>query len=457
MSALIADGLLESHATLPLTKCKGLPYIGISHKIKKDPLNFLSSLVNNAKDVIELEHAGQTIFLVNNPELVEHVLVKNHKNYTKGHFYNKLQPMFRKGLPLLEGDEWKRHRQLMNKSFRKDQIDNISRLSIALTSELVAEWHNNTMPVDVDTAMSRLTLDIVSQALFGTSVKKYSASIVKAIDYMLSFSESRVWAAPDLYYNYLSPPYWKFKAARNYIDKVIYEFVDRRKNGETFGTDLLGILIAALGGDEEKSISDIELRDEITSMLILGHESTATSLTWLFYMLAQHQSVQQKLHDEIITVIGTREPTSEDFQNMPFLKAVVSEILRLFPASWSIARKNIEEDDLLGVKIPRGSNIWLSPYLMHRHRKYYKNPEAFRPERFLNGEMEHAPKYAYFPFAAGPRGCVGEGFAWQELMCITTLLCRKFTFELAPGQRVVPVAKISIQPSDGMHMLVTSR
>lgn len=457
MVALIAEALPERHASLPLTKCKGLPYIGISHKIKRDPLNFLSKLVNNSKDVIELEHAGQKIFLINNPELVEHVLVKNHKNYTKGHFYNKLQPMFRKGLPLLEGEEWKKHRQLMNKSFRKDQIDNISRLSITLTHDLMEEWADNAMPVDVDTAMSRLTLDIVSQALFGTSVKKYSGSIVNAIDYMLSFSENRVWAAPDLYNNYLSPPYWKFKSARNYIDKVIYEFVDRRKNGETFGTDLLGILISALGNDEEKSISDIELRDEITSMLILGHESTANSLTWLFYMLAQHQSVQQELHHEIMTTLGEREPTSEDFQNMPLLKAVISEILRLFPASWSIARKNIEEDTLLGISIPKGSNIWLSPYLMHRHRKYYKNPEAFRPERFLNGEMEHTPKYAYFPFAAGPRGCVGEGFAWQELMCITTMLCRKFTFELAPGQRVEPIARISIKPSNGMNMLVAAR
>jgi len=457
MTALLDQNLLVNHASLPLTNCKGLPYIGISHKIKKDPLNFLSALVNSSSDIIEMEHLGQKVFLVNSPELVEHILVKNHKNFIKGHFYNKLKPMFRAGLPVLDGKDWKKHRQLMAKSFRKDQINNISNLSIILTDKLVKEWLPQSGPLNVDTAMAKLALDIVAQSLFGSNIEKYSDGIIKAIDYMLLFSEDRIWDPLDRNWNYLSPNYWKFKSARNYIDKVIFEFVDRRKSGETFGADLLGILIAALGDDPDTSITYQELRDEVTSMLILGHESTAKTLTWLFYLLAQHQGVQNELYEEIVAIIGDSEPNETHFENMPFLKAVISETLRLYPASWSIARKNVHQETLLGVNIPAGSNLWLSPYLMHRNRKYYKTPEAFRPERFLNAEMHNTHKYAYFPFAAGPRGCIGEGMAWQEIMCITAILCRKFVFELAPGQRVEPVARISVKPSNGMHMILSPR
>lgn len=457
MIALLDHTMLELHASLPLTRCKGLPYIGIGHKIKKDPLNFLSALVNVSSDIIEMEHAGQKVYLINNPDIVEHVLVKNHKNFTKGHFYNKLKPLFRDGLPVLEGERWKKHRQLMAGSFRKDQIRNISDLSIKLSNRLIEQWQNENDPIDIDSAMARLALDIIAQSLFGSNIEKYSDSIVKAIDYMLLFSENRVWAALDLNWNYLSPQYWKFIAARNYIDKVIFEFVDRRKNGETFSSDLLGILIAALGDNPDSSITETELRDEITSMLILGHESTANTLTWLFFQLSQHPAIQEELYQEIAAVIGEAEPNEAHFEQMPLLKAIISEILRMYPASWSIARKNISEENFLGLVIPKGSNIWLSPYLMHRHRKYYKNPEAFRPDRFLNGEMANNHKYAYFPFAAGPRGCVGEGLAWQEIMCITVNLAKNFVFELAPGQRIEPIARISVKPSKGVNMILSKR
>jgi len=151
--------------------------------------------------------------------------------------------------------------------------------------------------------------------------------------------------------------------------------------------------------------------------------------------------------------LGTRDPEPEDFEHMPYTKAVVSEILRLYPAAWSLARANYEADEIEGVHIPAGSNVMVSPYLMHRHRKYFKNPEAFRPERFLNGEVRDLPKYAYFPFAGGPRRCIGEGFAWQEIMSIACVLAREVNFQLAPGQRVQPLARIAIKPEFGMRMI----
>jgi len=454
MSLAIADyGSLQAPL---LTEFKGIPFLGASPFIKKDPLNFLSALVNRSDKVLKMQHVGQTVFLVNSPIGIEYVLEKANKKFRKGNFYNKVKPVFGKGLPVLEKEDWKRHRQLMQPSFRKQELERIAYLSVELANDLIAKWTSSSnKTVNVDADMAKLTLDVVAFALFGADIRKYADKVVQAIDDVLSIAELRIWAAPDLYWNWLSPYYWRFKSARKTLDSVIYEFVERRKNGETFGSDLLGTLIMAMEIHGEKKITDIELRDEITTLLVTGHESTANTLTWMFYELAQHPDIQEKVINELFENLGNRNPLPEDFDNLPFTKAVIQEVLRLYPAAWSLARANLEDVEIEGVFIPAGSNVMISPYLMQRHRQFYKNPEAFRPERFLNGEMDSVPKYAYFPFAGGPRGCIGEGFAWQEIFSVASVICRKVRFELAPGQKVTPIARVAIKPEHGMRMVIT--
>lgn len=449
----------EIYTEPQLSEIEGIPFLGIGHKIKKDPLNFLSRLSNNSAALIKFEHMGCPVYLVNSPEGAEFVLQSGHKHFQKGQFYNKVKPMFGKGLPVLEGDEWKRHRQLMQPSFRVAELRRISDLSVELANKALDDWFCNADVVekDIDNEMAKLTLYVVSQALFGAEVYKHADTLVNSVDTLLSVSELRIWSAPDLHSHWGSPYFWKFKSARHAMDGVINEFVERRKQGETFGGDLLGLLIAAMSNDEEKSITDSELRDEIITLIVTGHESTANTITWMLHEMAKNPLIQEKVCEEIQSVFGNETITPDKFNELVYTKAVISETMRLYPAAWSMARKNTEEITMNGTTIPANSNFMLSPYLMQRNRKYYTNPEAFRPERFLNGEMERQHPFIYFPFAAGPRRCIGEKFSWQEILSVVSVICPKVKFEMAPGQKVEPIARIAVKPSHGMNMVLSKR
>ena len=349
----------------------------------------------------------------------------------------------------------------MQPSFGKDALEKIGWLSLELAQSTMEKWFGNpggtSVEVDIDDAMAKLTLYVVAQSLFGAEVYKYADTIVRGIDDLLSISEIRIWSTPDLHWHWGAPNYWKFNKARHAIDHIINEFVERRKNGETFGHDLLGVLIAAMGQDTKRSITDTELRDEITTLLVTGHESTANTITWMLYEMAKNPEIQEAVHKEILSVFPDGDISIHEYANLAYTKAVVSETMRLYPAAWSMARKNLEDIEIHGTHIPKHSNLMLSPYLMHRHRKYYHNPEAFRPERFLNGEMDGAHPYIYFPFAGGPRRCIGEKFAWQEILSVICVLCKHLKFEIAPGQKVQPIARIAVKPAHGMRMVVTQR
>jgi cytochrome P450 len=442
-----------------VSEVKGIPFFGIGHKIKRDPLNFLSKLANQSAPLIKFEHMGLPVYLVNSPEGAEFVLQTGHKFFQKGQFYNKVKPMFGKGLPVLEGEDWRRHRQLMQPSFRVAELKRIADLSIALAQAVSEKWlgKKDSVEIDVDNEMAKLTVYVVAQALFGAEIDKHADTLVESVDTLLSISELRIWAAPDLHWHWGSPYYWKFKAARHAMDKVIHEFVERRKHGETFGGDLLGLLLGAMSNEENASITDEELRDEITTLIVTGHESTANTLTWMFYEMAKNPAIQARVYEEIKATFEDGIITPDQYDGMVYTKAVISETMRLYPAVWSMARKNLEEVTIHDVMISANSNFMLSPYIMQRHRKYYSNPEAFLPERFLNGEMERQHKFIYLPFAAGPRRCIGEKFAWQEMLSIVSVLCQKVRFELAPGQKVEPVARVSVKPAYGMNMVVSAR
>jgi len=442
-----------------ITEVKGLPFLGIGHKIRRDPLNFLSRLTNQSAPLIKFEHMGRPVYLINSAEGAEFVLQTGHKYFHKGHFYDKVKPMFGKGLPVLEGEEWKRHRQLMQPSFRVAELRRIADLSIEMADSTLKKWFHDrdAIEVNVDNEMAKLTLYVVAQALFGIEVYKHADTLVAGVDSLLSISELRIWAAPDFHWHWGSPYYWKFKTARHAMEKVIHEFVDRRKGGETFGGDLLGLLIAAMGNSDEHSITVEELTDEIITLIVTGHESTANTLTWMFYEMAKNPVIQERVFEEMQVVFSDGVVTPDKYDELTYTKAVISETMRLYPAAWSMARKNLEEVTIHDVKIEKDSNFMLSPYLMHRNRKYYANPEAFRPERFLNGEMEQQHKFIYFPFAAGPRRCIGEKFAWQEILSVASVMCQKVRFELAPGQKVEPIARVAVKPAHGMNMVITSR
>lgn len=442
-----------------LVDVKGMPYIGIGHHIRKDPLNYLSKLTNQPTPLIRFEHVGQSIYVANSPEVVEYVLQSGHKNFTKGAFYKKLQPMFGKGLPVLEGESWKRHRQLMQPAFRTNALKEIVSRSITGASEYIQQCHasSSSQPIDIEQGITHLTLSIVSRSLFGSDIDQYAQKLAESVDTLLAISEARIWAAPDVYWHWGAPHYWKFRQARRAMEEIIYEFVSKRKQKDTFGYDLLGLLLTAMSAEEDCSISYEELVDEIITLMITGHESTANTMIWLLCELARQPHIQEKLYCELQNVFVNGQVCAEAFDGLSYTKAVISEAMRMYPGAWAISRKNICDVTIHGVTIPAGSNFMVSPYLMQRNRHYYKNPEVFRPERFLNGEMEAQHPFIFFPFAAGPRRCIGEKFAWQEMLSIISVLCSSAHFELAPGQKIEPLARVAVKPAHGMHMMISKR
>jgi cytochrome P450 len=295
--------------------------------------------------------------------------------------------------------------------------------------------------------MANLTLTIITQSLFGEDIAEYSQTMADSVDTMLAVSEKRVWAFPDLHNTFVSPSYWRFRKAKRTLDKMIYTMIERRKTGDNLKPDLLTTMIVASSKHE---LTYAELSDEITTLIVTGHESTANVLSWFFYEITRHPDILNRIRSEIDCVLGDRKCKMRDLSSLPITKAALQETLRLYPATWTISRTNINQDEVGGVTIPPNSNMMISPYLIHRNKKYWDNADIFNPDRFLSNKADFIPKGAYIPFAMGRRGCIGEKFAWQEMLTIATEIIRKFNFEIIAGQRIEPVAKISTSSINGI-------
>ena len=443
-----------------------LPIIGNLPAFANNPLNFLFASQRDYGDVFTYAIASNRVVLAAHPDDVKHILLDNHKNYEKHAFYKRVKPLVGEGLLTSEGDTWFKNRRLAQPVFHRQHIHSFGEMMTTSTQTMLeSRWQNrvdNSEPLDVHHEMMHLTLVIVAQALFSKDLSDEADDVSQALNFSLEHINKRSLSPIELPESLPTPGNAKFARALKTLDEVIYSLIkERRNSGETPENnrgDLLSMLLHASDIDTGESMSDLELRDEAMTLFLAGHETSANALTWLFYLLAQHVSVADKIRTELNEVLDGRAPSVEDAPKLVYTRQVIDETLRLYPPAWMIGRHSLGTDTLpSGATLPAGTDVSISPYVIHRHQDFWDNPEGFDPERFSKTRSEGRHRFAYFPFGAGPRMCIGNNFALLEMTLAVATIMQSVRLELLSGQTIKPQPSVTLRPKDSVLMRVKPR
>ena len=398
-------------------------------------------------------------FIINEPSAIRHVLLDNAANYRKSELTRRLlEPGLGRGLLTSEGETWRRHRRIMAPAFDRRSMEGYAPIITGVTSELLARLDvlPNLSEVDVGAAMMHTTLHIISRAMFSAN----SDEIVDVVEQGVGRYQTTV--RPSLL-DLLGFPAWFTKlfssrrgtaAVFNEFDKAVDQLINNRArlpNGQP--KDLLARLVAARDADTGGGMTAKEVRDEVVTIFMAGHETTAQALTWTWYLLSLHPSVEAKLHEELTTALNGRTPQYEDIANLRYTRMVIEESMRLYPPAHTMAREPIDPDYILGHRIPAGSLVLIVPWLLHRKASLWDQPDRFNPDRFTT----EPARFTYIPFGAGQRICIGAGFAMTEAILILAMVAQRYRLHLKTGHPIEPQGLITLRPRYGMPMTVERR
>ncbi len=422
----------------------------------RDPLGFYLKFWREHGDIVRVHwHGEHYLTLCVSPEAVERVLQANWTNYPKGFFYKRLSVFTGQGLFTSEGDLWLRQRRLAQPAFHRARIADLAPLMARTVEEMCERWTNNPTdePFDVADEMMRLALQVAGRALFGADL--HGARAVE-FHHLMNAAMLHV----EHRFNPLSLPEkvptrrnQRFKAVKAKLDDWIIGIAQQRRNSSHAGrgNDLLQLLIDARDEETGAPMSDRQLADEVITLLVAGHETSADALAWGFSLLARNPDKRAQLEAEAATLNG-HLPTYDDLENLPYARMVFEESLRLYPPIWALARTATNDDCVGGYQIKAGSDVVVPPFLTHRHPEVWPDPETFEPERFAPAQVSARPKFAYYPFGGGPRLCIGQGFALMEGQIALSVIASRFRLELAPGEKLEMYPSLALRPRGGLWM-----
>ncbi len=415
----------------------------------------LGSLVDDTNaygDVVRFQFLGAVFHVLRHPDHVRHVLEAHHLNYRRARQRGLLKPLLGDGLLTSDGALWKRQRRLMQPAFSNEAL---RRLEPAMAGEIAAftgGWREG--EVNVADEMMRLALSIAGRTMFGVEVGETAALVKQAFHVTLEDFQRRRRAVASFPLWVPTPRNRTVRAALDDLDRVVFSIIERRRGRKGEG-DLLDLLMAAREADE--AMTDAQLRDEVMTLLLAGHETTANLLTWTWYLLATHPEVERRLHEELDRVLGGRAARAADLPALGYTHQVLLESLRLYPPAWIFLRQAVERDVIGGFEIPPGSVVILSPYLTQRHPAFWPEPERFDPERFAAGAGDHRPRHAYIPFGGGPRQCIGNTFALMEAQLVLATIGAQWRLALSPRHRIAIETALTLRPGPDSWMRLERR
>jgi cytochrome P450 len=427
---------------------------GSFFQYSRDPLTFLPEAIHTYGDVIGLRFLKFRIYFLNHPDMIEDLLVTQARKFEKGRVLKANKRLFGKGLLTSEGDFWLRQRRLAQPAFHRSRINSYAEAMVQYADSLVKTWKDGELR-DIHVEMMGLTLQIVGKTLFGVEVTGEVQEVGHALEALMELNSDfrRLMLVPGW-----MPTLTNIRAelAIRRLDKIIYKIIkQRRGSGEDRG-DLLSMLLQAQ--DEDGShMSDTQLRDEALTIFLAGHETTAVTLSWTWWLLAQHPEVEAKLHRELDSVLNGRTPTLDDLPSLRYTDRVITESMRLYPPAWGMARMAVEDTELAGYKIRKGSGVTVSQWAVHRDPRWFDEPLEFRPERWEGDLAKRLPRFAYFPFGGGPRQCIGNTFALMETALVLATIAQQFRFNIVPEHPVVPIASITLRPRYGIKVVLEKR
>jgi cytochrome P450 len=424
---------------------------------REDPIGLLERAAR-AGDVARFRAGPFHVYVLSHPDLVREVLVVHHRDVMKGRGLQALKDLLGQGLLTSEGDLHRGQRQTIQPIFHHDRILGYGASMVELAYRAADRWRDGET-VDVHQEMYRLTLAVVGRTLFATDMEADDArNVGEALGTGLALFDRLMSPFAPILSRLPLPSTRRLNRALARLDAVIYRMIEDRRAAGANGVDLLSMLLRAR--DEQGDgggMTDRQVRDEAMTIFLAGHETTSVALTWTWYLLSGHPEVERTLHAELDQVLGDRPPTVEDIPRLPFTEQVLTEAMRLYPPAWVLGRTPLTDLRVGGYRIPARSAVVTSQWVVHRDRRWYEDPLAFRPQRWTEEMRASLPRLAYFPFGAGPRICIGEPFAWMEGVLLLASIARRWRMRLVSGHPVAVSPQVTLRPKHGMRMSLQRR
>lgn len=431
---------------------------GNVNEFKRDRLSFFTDCARRFGDVVAIRLGPRRMWALNHPDLVEDVLVHKNRVFTKHFALRAAKPTLGEGLLTSEGDFWRRQRRLSQPAFHRDRIASYGDVMVEFTERMLRTWRDGDRR-DAQADMMQLTLEIVAKTLFDADIAVGAAHIAEAMEVlMVNFTRriNRMVPVP----NWLPvPENFRFRKAMSLVERTLDGIIaGRRLEGGDRG-DLLSMLLLATDAEGDGSrMSDRQLRDEVVTLFMAGHETTANTMAWAWFLLARHPEVEAKLHEELDEVLADgRPPTVDDLPRLLYANMIITETLRVYPTAWLLGREAMQPVEIGGYTAPKGTTMWMSQWVIHRDPRWFDEPDTFRPDRWADGLAKRLPRYAYFPFGGGPRICIGNHFAQMEAVLLLATIARRFRLIVPEGLVPRPIPTMTLRPEGGLTVTLEER
>jgi cytochrome P450 len=435
---------------------KGNPVLGVMSEFSRDTFGFIERC-RAYGDVVRMRFLYLTAYFLYHPRDIEYVISTNARNFIKSR--NQRSPLFQRlvgnGLLTSEGEVWKRQRRLAQPAFHRHRINAYAETMTDYAQRMVSTWRAGEVR-DIHRDMMRLTLEIVVKTLFNADVSAEADKVGRVLSRIVTPFAGQATLKWIMDNRLPTITHRRFNRDAREIDMIVYRIInERRRSGQDQG-DLLSMLLNATDEDGSQ-LSDKQLRDEVMTIFLAGHETTALTLSWAWYLLAQNPEVEKNFHAELAGVLAGRLPTMEDLSRLHYTEMIAKESMRLYPPAYALGREALTECEIGGFKVPAGAQVFMFQWATQRDARFFVEPEKFYPERWTQDFSNSLPKYAYFPFGGGPRACIGNYFAMMEIVLLLATIGQQFRFSLLPEHPVRLMPAMSLRPADGIKVVLNKR
>jgi cytochrome P450 len=437
----------------PGPKSRGI--IGNFPMGSRNPLGLYTQWARQYGDIVYYRFLSRHIYFLNSPDLVKYALLTNYQNFIKGDALRLNRRIFGNGLLTNEGDSWLQQRRLIQPAFHRSKIESYGDTMVRFTERMIAGWQNGEVR-DIHREMMRLGLKIVAKVLFNVEITAETERVSMALNTVQELSSGGRMLLPPIFRLLPTADNLRYQRAVRELDDVVYGLIrDRRASGQA-ADDLLYALLQ-VKDEGGRPMPDEQLRDEVMTLLLAGHETTAVSLSWTWYLLAQNPDVEKKLWSELRQVLNGRNPGIQDLDELRYTDRVVKEAMRLYPPVWAVVRTCVKECEIGAHQVPVGATVLMSQWVMHRDPRFYDDPDRFDPDRWLEERAKRIPKFAYLPFGGGPRTCIGSSFATMEAVLVLATIAQRYQIRVSQNYPVEPLPTMTLRPSHGIKVVLTRR
>ena len=428
---------------------------GLLRELASDRLGLMNLAAARYGDAARVAVGPKTLYIFNHPDYAKHVLADNAANYHKGIGLVQAKRAIGDGLLTSDGPLWRKQRKMIQPVFQAKRIAQQAEVIAAEAGQLVErlQRHAGAGPLDITQEMTGLTLGVLGQALLDADLSAYAgvghsfeAVQDQAMFEMVTLGMVPMWVP--------LPKQLRFRKARENLERVVDGLVADRLARGSGGDDVMSRLIESTQQESDPQVGKQRMRDELVTLLLAGHETTASTLSWTFFLLDKHPKIWQRLHDEAVEVLGDRPPEYEDLHRLTYTSMVIEEVMRLYPPVWILTRQAQADDEIGGYRVPAGADVLVCPYILHRHPAFWLNAEKFDPDRFAPSGQPARHRYAYLPFGAGPRVCVGSNLGMMEAVFVLAMVARELRLSSIPGRTAVPEPMLSLRVRGGLPMTV---